>query len=196
MTAFATNAEFANRLGVTLTAGEQTDADNLLALASDLIRSETGQTIDLVEDDELTRRGSPGSRIRLPQRPVVDVTAVTLAGVAVSSDDWYVEGDELVRSQWDAGNQAHFGFGGSWGQPTQELVITYTHGYSTIPGVVKAVCLEMVVRAWVNPGTVLAETHGSESVTYQRSNGLLLTDDERRALNDTVRYTSGTVVLR
>jgi hypothetical protein len=56
MTQFATNGEFAARMGLTLNAAEQTRVDTLLALASGLIQQETGQKIAsafrfVVDDD-------------------------------------------------------------------------------------------------------------------------------------------------
>jgi hypothetical protein len=183
MAAFATHAEFATRLGVTLTAGEQTDATSLLEMASDIIRSETGQTIDAVTNDTLTRPGAWGDRIRLPERPVTNVDSVTLDGTALTSDDFYLDGDELVRDS-------------RWGGPEASLAVQYDHGYATVPAAVKAVCLEMVARVWVNPGGVQQEGYGSEQVTYVRGNGLLLSPDERRTLDRVIRRGVGSMTLR
>lgn len=185
MAAFATASDFATRLGVTLTASEQTDAGTLLSLASDIIRDETGQTIEAAAGDTLTRPGVWSDRLRLPERPVTAVNSVTLDGTALAvTDEWYLDGDEIVR------------VAGDWGGPEEVLVVDYDHGYSTIPGVVKGVCLEMVARVWVNPGTVQQEGYGSEQVSYPRSNGLLLTDDERKALNRVIRRGVGSTILR
>jgi hypothetical protein len=185
LAAFVTAADFAQRLGVTLTGAETTDADDLLELASDIIRDETGQTIEAVAADELTRPGTWSNRLRLPERPVTAVNSVTLDAVALAeSDEWYLQGDELVR------------VAGSWGGPEAVLVIDYDHGWATIPGAIRGVCLEMVARVWVNPGSVAQEGYGSEQVTYPSGNGLLLTDAERRTLDRVVRRGSGTITLR
>jgi len=197
--AFATHADLGIRLGVDLTSGEQDDATALIALAQELIQSETGQDIELVEDDVLTRPGTWSDRLRLPQRPVVAVSSVTIDGTAVDADTYYVDGDELVRKTGLSTDDAFLTHGRGWGGPESVLVVTYDHGLSTIPGVVKAVCLEMCVRVWVNPGTVQAETYGSENVAYgdyRSRTGLLLTDVERESLNRVIRRAAGSVKLR
>jgi hypothetical protein len=185
LAAFAAAADLATRLGITLTAGETTDADTLLELASDIIRSDTGQTIDAVASDTLTRPGSWDNRIRLPERPVTDVNSVTLDGTALAeTDEWYQVGDELVRVS------------GTWGGPEAVLVVDYDHGWATVPAGVKGVCLEMVARVWVNPGSVQQEGYGSEQVTYPAGNGLLPTDAELRTLDRIVRRGQGSMRLR
>lgn len=198
MTQFATADEFATRLGIDLTTNETNDANTLLTLASALIQEEAGQVIELVGEDTLTRPGSYAARIRLPERPVLSVTSVTLDGVAIDDDAWYLDGDEIVRTNLvGTVGQNRFGsFGLGWGAPSQELVIVYSHGYNPTPVAAKAVCLEMVARVWVNPGSVLAEVYGSQQVTYQRSSGLLLTEDERRTIRDAYRRTAGSAALR
>lgn len=186
MAQFATASELADRLGVSLSESEQTRARGLLELASGLIQSEARQTVEYVEDDELTRQGTEEASIRLPQRPVESVSSVTLAGVAIASDDWYVEGDSLVREV------------GGWGHPDETLVIVYTHGYETIPEAIKVVCLEAVVRVWVNPGAVMNEGYGSERVSYTPGvpRGLLLSEAEKQTIRDQFRRGAGSVQLR
>ena len=188
MAAFATHQDLAARLGVTLTSDEQTRATALLALASGLIRSVARQRIELVEDDTLTIRGSGESTYLLPERPVVSVSSVTINGTAADAATWWLEDDTLVRP-------------GGFGSTRWPLVIVYTHGYPAdeIPEAIKAVCLEAVVRVWVNPGSVVSERVGSEQTTYTLQGaptGLLLTADERRAVRHAVRRGARSEVLR
>jgi hypothetical protein len=147
MSQFATADELAARLDVDFTEDEGERADAHLTLASGLIQASARQVIEMVEDDELTRRGSRESSIILPERPVVEVSAVTLRGRDVTG--WYLDGDELVRSS-GAGLRSEDPFAscGAWGSPDSELVITYTHGYEEIPDAIKAICLECVVRVY------------------------------------------------
>lgn len=183
MAQFATADDLADRLAVTLTGPEQTRAGKLLTLASGLIQKEARQKVERIAGDTLTRRGSYSSRVRLPERPVESITSVTLDGTAlVEDDDYYRDGDELVRSV-------------GWGNPSDELVVVYTHGYTAIPDAVKAICVEMVVRVWVNPGAARQEAIGSENVSYGAV-GLLLTSDEKSVIRDALRRTSGSVTLR
>lgn len=197
--AFATHADLANRLGVDFTASEQTDATALIALAQALIQDEAGQNIELVEGDTLTRPGSWDDRLRLPERPVVSVTSVSVDGTALTASEWYLDGDELVRPRSIATSDTFARGGRGWGGPAVDVVVVYDHGHETIPGVVKAVCLEMCVRVWTNPGSVQAENYGSEQVMYgdYRSRpGLMLTDGELKAIQRSIRRNAGSTVLR
>ena len=194
--AFATHADLATRLGLTLTATEQTRATALIADAQAVIQDETGQTIERVADDEVTLAGSYAGRVRLPQRPVVSVASVVLDGVTLTvGDEWYLDRDQIVRAGLWPSSANRFGIGGGWGDPSQTLVVTYTHGWDPVPGTVKAVCLEMVVRVWVNPGAARQEGVGPEQTTYEEPIGLMMTETEKRAVRDAVRRTTGSVTL-
>lgn len=188
---FASTDDFAAMLGISLTANEEDRATTLLALASGLIReAANGQTISLVTDDVYTRKGTTDQRILLPQRPVVAVSSVTLDGAALTADsDWYLDGDELVRRTATLVTPAVLeaetlsaGFGYEW----QTLEITYTHGFETIPNLVRTIALEAVVRAWVNPGRLIQQTVAGTETTFapyaDPPRGLLLTKTEIRAI--------------
>lgn len=183
-TRFASSADLADRLGIELTAAEHVRANALLAIASGLIQRETGQAI-LEATETVTRPGSWSSRLRLAERPATVVTSAKIDGVLVAVDDWYLDGDELVRL-------------GGWGGPDSDVEVVYTHGWAAaeIPAPVKATCLEVVVRVWVNPGNARQEGYGLEQVSYASSNGLLLTEEERRTVNDAIRRSQGSVTLR
>ena len=178
MAQFVTAAELGERLGIALADDEVTRADALLARASGLVQDEARQTIEKVADDVLTIRGTNEESILLPERPVLDVAAVKLDGVTV--DGWYLDGNLLVRNGFTVDGLLS-GLGCGFGSPTQELEITYTHGHETPPATVSAIVLEAVTRVWVNPGAVVNERHGSESVQFVQGNptGLLLTEGER-----------------
>jgi hypothetical protein len=194
---FATADDLATRLGLTLTTAEQTRANTLLADASGLIADHAKQQIALVADDELTMPGTTDDRIRLPERPVVSVASITLDGQTLGQGkDWYLNGDEIIRLSsmyvqnggLDAMLDAPYLLGRSFGWPGQKLVIVYTHGYTddALPKLVKSICLEMVVRVWVNPGSVARETVGNTATVYDNMrfspSGLLLTDTEKKEL--------------
>lgn len=198
MTQFATHDDLAGRLfmgnGNVLTSPEQTAADALLTLASGLIQDVTGQIIELVEDDVLTMPGTPEDRIELPERPVVSVASIMLDDVALTEgSDWYLDGATIYRraaffSPSIGVLDGPFLLGTGFGTPLRTLTITYTHGYAddAIPATVTAICMEAVVRCFVNPGAVARETVGNTSTVYDNMrfspSGLILTDDERRTL--------------
>jgi hypothetical protein len=196
---FATPDELATRLGVSFSEEEENRAGELLVLASGLIQREAKQLIERVEGDILIRRGTSADRVRLPERPVVSISAVTLDAVPFTEEiDWYLEGDELVRTS-SAPSSTSFGLSGGWGDAGRILEITYTHGFDPIPDAVKAVCLEATVRVWGNPGSVMQERYGSEQVSYLVQgvpSGLLLTDAEKQTISDEMRRTVRTVKLR
>lgn len=205
MTQFATNAEFAARMGLTLTAAEQTRADTLLALASDLIVEATGQDITEATDDVYTAPSVYGERLRLPQRPVASVSQVQMtprggSAATVDPNSYYLDGGELVRTRFPLGYELTFGqYGQGWLGPFWTIAVTYTHGYSTIPGVVKAVCMEAVRRVWVNTGSVVSEHEGETDANYgaAAAAGLLLTAAEQDQLLDVlIGYQAGSIALR
>lgn len=203
MTQFATNADLGARLGLTLTGPEATRADTLLALASGIIQQKTKQTISLVTGEVYTRPGSYDSRLRLPQRPVVSVASVVLDGVTMDPTSYFLDGSELVRRNWSSVIQdSSFGLPfAAWGYAWSTLVITYTHGYAVIPELVKAICMEMVSRVWVNPGSVIQEGIAGTQTTYAPYSapprGLLLTEDEKKELMDFLgRASNGSIALR
>lgn len=194
--AFATYTDLENRFGITMTSAERTRAAALIADAQRLIQDDTGQTIELVSNDSVTLPGAYTASIRLPQRPVVSVASVVLDGSTLTAaDDWYVDGDDLVRTGIWPASQNRFGISGAWGDPSQALVVTYTHGWAAIPGAIKAVCLEMVGRVWVNPGATSEQEIGNSRATYA-AQGLLMTEDERQAVRGAIRRQSASVVLR
>lgn len=193
MAQFATAEDFAMRMGLDLTEDEQDRADELLILASGLIQIEAKQVIELVEDDEITMPGTNDERITLPERPVIEVSSVLLDQTELrEGSDWYLDRNSIVRL---AGTVARVGTliddtwpsGSGFGSPTRTLEITYTHGYADIPLIVKGICLEAVVRVWVNPGAVAREQIGNESTVYDNMGfspgGLLLTDNEAKQLH-------------
>lgn len=207
MTAFATHDDLAARLGITLTTDEQTRADTLLALASGLIQQESRQKIELVTDDEYVIRSSYDDRIRLPQRPVVSVSSVVLqliggsVSFTVPSNTYYIDNDELVRTSFPLAVQYAFAqYARGWLGPLFQATITYTHGFAVIPELVKAICMEMVVRVWVNPGTVAREQIGDTMTVYDNMRfsptGLLMTTEEKEQLNELLRRRLGTVKAR
>lgn len=184
MSQFCTADEFADRLGIELTAAQEARADALLTRASGLVQTETRQTIELTEDDELTIRGSRENTILLPGRPIVDIASITLGGEEI--DGWYTDGAELVRV-------------GGWGTPSDEIVVTYTHGHEEIPDAIKEVVLAAVTRVWVNPGQVVSERLGQAQQTYAVQGtppGLMLTEDERRTVRRAVGLGSRSLPIR
>ncbi len=143
MTALATLDDLEVRLGTA-----PADEDRAAAVLDDVsatIRAYTGQEFTLVTDDEVRLRVRGGS-VRLPQRPVVDVTSVLST-----------EATELVF-QWDSGEVVHlagfmqaaiYSFEVEPFRTSDPWVdVTYSHGYETVPADVVSVACQMAGRAY------------------------------------------------
>lgn len=115
-------------------------APAVLDMVSAIVRAEARQ--------EFTRRTSTVTlypdcgHVTLPQRPVISVDSVE------GTDSWAVRRDRLYVD------------------PVESVKVTYTHGYSAIPGDVKAVVLSAATRVLTNPLDIRQESVGSVSVTY------------------------------
>jgi hypothetical protein len=204
MTDFATTADLAARLGITLTGPETTRATTLISQATDLIRSHAKQTVSKVTGDVLVTRGVWGNRLILPERPVIQVTQVVAqffsqSPVTIDPTTYYVDRDELVRYDWPLS----FTVGNGWLGPGWKLSITYDHGFdqaaNPVPyklGVCKAICLDSVIRAWVNPGNLAQSEVGGVLESYPPGSGMLLTPEEKYNLDDLFRTANATIGLR
>lgn len=80
MAAFATASELATRLGVTFTAEQIAQANQLLEGASAYIRALVGNDISAVTDDEVALVLAPGYWLTLPHGPVTSVASVEIDG--------------------------------------------------------------------------------------------------------------------
>lgn len=191
MAALATVEDLKARLGRELTEAEQARAEALLADASAMIRAYTGQEFDLVEDDEVVLRVQSGV-VRLPQRPVTDVTSV----VAIGGDG--VPDVAIVDYIFDGIDQIRIGEGSFvinlpaiwWdddGYPGTFRII-YSHGYQNPPADVVAITCGMVLRTLTAPtmaGGVTGETIGSYSYRLDSAGAgtaVVLSGDDRKAL--------------
>lgn len=194
----ATVADLATLLGRTFTPQQELQAQALLDQASSVVRAYVRQDITraTTTDTFTMRRAAPylhrcAGVVTLPQRPVVDIATVLVAGV--ESSDWWQDGSDLLLKAWP------------WNEPPAahrppQVTVTYTHGYDPVPGDIQAIVLQAANRVIVNPSGIRSETVGGESVTYLipavgEYLGVLLSRTEQRVL-DRYRRTAGTVNLR
>ncbi|GAA2566355.1 hypothetical protein GCM10010435_44410 [Winogradskya consettensis] len=101
-----------------------TTAGLLLDAATALVQGIVGQRLVEVVDDEVTLYGSTDSLLRLPERPVTTITAVTYDGAdlayGTSGGAWCTGPGGLWREHgWSAGA----------GCRPVPIVVIYTHGY-------------------------------------------------------------------
>ena len=188
MASFATASDLNTYTGTTVATAR---AEQLLDLASGVIRAYTGQYIERVLNDTIVVPGNHTYLLSLPERPVLAVDSVTVGDTALTVDNDYVwDGfGNLYRGASVTGVLVVNGPGtllsdrGDWGGPGTQVTVQYDHGFATIPSDVKAVCLQMAARALSSPDGVNSETVGSYSVSYARSSGVMLTPDEQNILD-------------
>lgn len=170
MSALASPADLAARLGRDLTEQEAARAAALLDDASAVVRAYTLQDFELHTDDEVVLR-AVGGRISLPGRPVQGVSRVEVIGGSEALPDftladWLFDGIDTVRIGEGA---AVINLPEAWwdddGYPGTYRV-TYTHGYAEVPADVLSVVCGVVLRVLTNPAGYRSETVGSYSVTY------------------------------
>lgn len=147
-------------------------AEEAIVEATAAVRNYTRQTISRVANDALTLTIEPyRSLILLPELPVISVASVVEDGTTLAIGDDY---------RWtDYGRLTRRG-SSYWNSNWQEVVVTYTHGYATIPDDVKAVCARSAarryqagLRAAASSGVagVQAETIPDYAVTYSPETG-------------------------
>jgi hypothetical protein len=185
--AFATVAELQVRLTTTFTAAQILSAEQALLAATAVIRTSFNQTISAVSDDtETFSLARPyGSSfgytdaLFLSELPVTDVASVVLNGITLVADtDYAVDLDTGVLRRLN-------GWWDQWGL-TNNVVVTYSHGYSPVPDDVKSVCLSAAARLYqgsLTPANVRSESVGGYySVSYGDNAGAALTDGEMAVL--------------
>lgn len=172
---------------------ETARATMLLGAASQLLRGVVGQDFTLAVDDDVTLRADSGSVV-LPQRPVVEVTAVTYAG-------WRIGGAGLSGPVYGYGWD---GIDTLSGVGTGTVTVTYTHGYAEIPeDVVAAVCAS-VARTLGDGTGATPDTSGvvEESIDDYRyklatpAGTVGYTSEETSVLRRIYGRTAGTIRLR
>lgn len=126
-------------------AGAETASAQLaLDIASSIVRARTGQDFAEKVDDVVTLDTYGEEDVRLPQRPVTAVTALTTRerGSATSTT-------RTVNTHFEVrGDRLRWVGGGGW---PYEVTVTYTHGYTTIPDDVKGATLAVAAEIYDNP---------------------------------------------
>ncbi|MCX5398464.1 hypothetical protein [Streptomyces sp. NBC_00102] len=88
--------------------------------------------------------------VMLPQRPVIEVELVAIAGRELRPDEYRVWRDRIILR----------------GRACGPVVVTYVHGYEPVPADVRGVVLTLAGRMLSNPRDLRQEAVGSVSVTY------------------------------
>jgi hypothetical protein len=191
--AFATLDDLKPLLLTPLASGAPTTrAEALLEQAARRIRAYTRRTFVKVTDDVIVIR-SVGSKVRLPQTPVIAVTAVKLIDYLGNRYPIPTYGFDAI----DTVDLAFYdlvlnlptilAFNTTWNGSVE---ITYSHGYDTVPEDIVALNAELVARILNSPlngmSGVRSSTTGPYSVTVDPTTGgggiITLTDDDKAML--------------
>lgn len=171
---FASTDELNTYLGRTVS--DVTKAQQALDIATQQIQDYTDQTLSEVAGDEETLDGTGRGKLFLAEFPVTAIDSVVEDGTALTEgneDDfvWYSNGT-LVR------------IGGNWVSKRQAVVVTYTHGYATIPDSIKNITLAVASRILDAPPAV-TQLSSSESLstTYGPSKAQYLSPLEQASLD-------------
>lgn len=193
MDPLANVSDLADRLGRPLTAGEEARGMALLADASALVRMFTGREFTRTDDDTVVVRAQQGE-IRLPQRPVIDVTSVIAIGAGgapnLPATGWQWDGIDIIRTSTEspAINMPELWYDDDFTAYPGTFRVVYSHGEAEVPADVVAVVARMALRTLTAPtvaGGVTGETIGP--YTY-RTDGtgagtaVAMTEDDRKML--------------
>lgn len=136
-------------MGREFTEAEEAQATVLIQTVSDVIESITGVSFSLHENEEV--------RMQADGYGIIEFNAKPITAVSVYDIDETVP---LSYATWD-GLAAVYGL-----QANQVVDVVYSHGYSTVPGDIKAVAYGVCSRVLYNPSGLRQETVGAISVTY------------------------------
>lgn len=195
-----------DRIGRPLTAPELNRSAALLADASALIRSFTGQDFTRTDDEAVVVRAQQGE-IRLPQRPVLSVSRVVAIGAGGAPDlpviGWQWDGLDIVRTTTDTPsiNLPELWYDEDLDAYPGTYRVTYSHGTAAVPGDVVAVAAAMALRTLTAPtmaGGMTGETIGPYSYRTDGSGAgtaVVMTDGDRKILTR-YRRTSGMTMVK
>lgn len=136
-------------MGRDFTETEEIQAEALIDAVTSVVEIETGVSFTYVEDEEIRIQADGYGMIELNAKPIAEVTVYELDST-----------DEVEGYAWD-GLMTVYGL-----YPNQVVDIIYSHGYSTVPGDIKAVAYGVCSRVMYNPVGLRQETVGAISVTY------------------------------
>lgn len=169
MVAFATPAELASHLQVASV--DTASATLALNIATSAIRDHCGWDISetTVTGEEMDGTGTRNLWIETLRLTAVSSLEENGNLLTAGTDfDWTRYG-KIVRN-------------GCWPRTARSVVITYTHGYATVPEVVKGVCLDIAGRKYNNPQSSKSGTRTAgpftESFAYQDNPAGLLSADQ------------------
>lgn len=148
------------RLGRSLTDAESDRMECLLRDASAAVRAYTGQQI--TAGTTTARLKVKGGMIRLPQRPVTEVSAVATTGGTALFHTWSAGSQIWLSTYLPSANLAPHRNAGQYAD------VTYAHGYDVTPDDIVAVVCQMATRAFgTSPDQTGVQSETVVSYSYQ-----------------------------
>jgi hypothetical protein len=140
MMGFCSVTDIENFLQVTLNTDPVKNASALRAIAeaTETIKNYCHQVIERVAGEVITLDCAGGTKIFLPQVPVISVASVVEDGETLVVTDDYKLGQHGILHRVDD----------VWATGIQIVTVTYTHGYATIPDDVAGVCTRAASRVY------------------------------------------------
>jgi hypothetical protein len=138
-----------NFMGREFTPEEEVQAAAIIESVTAVIEDEVDASFEFVEDDVMITQADGHGILEFNERPIVDVTSVTKVD-ETEVDGWEFDGLSTIYNLW----------------PNQVVIVTYSHGFETVPRAIKTVALGMASRIVYNPAGLRQETVGAISVTY------------------------------
>lgn len=139
---------------------DETDPKLIDALRrlSDRFRGEVGHHVSLVVDETIYLSGKGGRGLLLPATPIVGNPTVRIDGTVVPASHYEVgRRDGILRHRT------------GWPEGLENIEVTYTHGYSQIPGDIADAILEMAELFFSMTVGIESVTTASESVKIANS---------------------------
>lgn len=136
---FCTIDDVASFLQVEITGAAQiAAAERAVTEATAAIRNYCNQYLELVEDEAITLDSKGGSRLFLPELPVVSVASVVEDDTALTVTTNYKLGQYGILHR----------IGAKWLAGIQIVTVTYSHGYATLPDDIVAIATRAASRAY------------------------------------------------
>ena len=150
---FCTVSDVQNLLQVEIPADKIGSCERAIEEATSAIQNYTHQTISSVADDSLVIDGRGGTKLFLPELPVISVTSVAEDDVELTVSTQYKLGQYGVLHR----------IGNKWASGVQNIEIVYSHGYQTIPDDIVSVCTRASARIY-QAGLLASELGGNPAI--------------------------------
>lgn len=201
MIPFISDDDLSAYLGQTVS---EADLDVVIALdaACQTVRDMIRRSVNLVADDEITMDGNGAGVLLLPQRPVAEVTEVSVDGTLLDPTEYDLLGDQGTLRLTTLATI------GTWTPGISNVAITYTHGWALseddvtpdppvnrVPSSIRLVALRLAAAVWLQhhgaagttPAGATSETIGGYSYSVDSAAASLtaaisLTPEDRASL--------------